>query len=419
MPSEMDEMLDQVLAEGGGPGRLHDRLVQDELRTLRARAEARRLFAEEQQGPPEPFDAGTLADVLARPAQPVSRVDGLIPWQASTLVAAQRKTGKTTAVLNLARSLLTGEDFLGRFGVRPVSGDVALLNFEVSAGQVAGWADEVGVDADRLFLVNLRGRRSPLGSEEDRGRLAGLLRSRGVETIICDPFGRAYTGNSQNDAGEVGAFLAGLDLFARTEVGALDLVLTAHAGWNGERTRGSTALEDWADSIITLTRDDTENGQGTRYLRAIGRDVDLDEDRLEFDPDTRALTLAGTGSRAAGRAERRHEDLDRAVLSVIIAQAGVNGSGIGRALREAGVGFQKGDERQSAGRLVAAGRVEIKTGPRGANCYHPVTYPDVPRPTPVGEVVTYPDPSYIGGVRQQDTSDLDVPRLPEAPEVNQ
>src|SRR5687768_13005377 len=64
---------------------------------------------------------------------------------------------------------------------------------------------------------------------------------------------------SQNDPGEVGAWLIGLDQFTRTEVGALDLVLATHAGWNGERTRGSSALEDWADSIITMTRDDSED----------------------------------------------------------------------------------------------------------------------------------------------------------------
>ena len=46
------------------------------------------------------------------------------------------------------------------------------------------------------------------------------------------------------------------------------LILTAHAGWNGERTRGASALEDWADVVITLVRD-PDNDQ-VRYLRAEG-----------------------------------------------------------------------------------------------------------------------------------------------------
>ncbi len=84
---------------------------------------------------------------------------------------------------------------------------------------------------------------------------------------MVDPFGRAYTGTSQNDAGEVGAFLCGLDRFAEA-AGVSELVLTAHAGWDGERTRGSSALEDWADAVVYLTRD--KENEKLRFFRAIG-----------------------------------------------------------------------------------------------------------------------------------------------------
>jgi hypothetical protein len=84
------------------------------------------------------------------------------------------------------------------------------------------------------------------------------------------------------------------------------VVLSAHAGWNGERARGASALEDWADSIITMTKDDSEDGTGERYLRAIGRDVDLEEDRLDYDPRTRTLTLAHRLPQS-----RRQETTDR------------------------------------------------------------------------------------------------------------
>ena len=140
--------------------------------------------------------------------------------EASTLITAQRKTGKTTLLLNLARSLLTGEPFLGIFEVRPVEGLVALLNYEVSGDTISEWANEAGLDPDQFFIVNLRGRRNPLADLEDRGRLAELLRHRGTESLLTDPFGRAYTGQSQNDPGEVGNWLAELDRFTRGDVGA-------------------------------------------------------------------------------------------------------------------------------------------------------------------------------------------------------
>lgn len=289
------EMPAEVLAvtdDADDDAATHYRWVDSEAERIRVREDARALVDAERRPLADPFDAGTLAEILARPADPPARIEELMPWEASLLLIGQRKVGKTTMLGNMARSLLLGEPFLGRFGVTPLAGEIALLNYEVSAAQVARWASDVGVPPNRFFTVNLRGRRNPLSDPVDRERLAGMLRARGVEAVMVDPFGRAYTGASQNDAGEVQQFLVSLDLFVRGEVGARDLVLTAHAGWNGEHTRDSSALEDWADSLLTVTLDEKEDGDGARYLRAIGRD----EDRLAFDTRTRRLTLAGAGS---------------------------------------------------------------------------------------------------------------------------
>lgn len=344
--------------------------VEREARTLRIRAAAREQVAAEQAAatPAPPFDADLLADVLARPADPPHRVEGLIPTEAGTLVVAQRKTGKTTLMLNLARSLLTGEDFLARFAVRPLVGRVALLNFEVSAAQVARWADEAGVPPDRLYLVTLRGRRNPLGHPDDRAELADRLREQEVEALMVDPFGRAYTGQSQNDPGEVGAWLAELDRFARG-AGVVDLILATHAGWNGERSRGASALEDWADSILTLTRDSDD--EQTRYLRAEGRDVLIEEDRLDFDPHTRQLTLTGAGSRTVASSARRVERLIPTVVSLVQEAGGLTGYGIDKALSERGDSARKGDGAKAANLAADRGLLDSTTGPRNSRHFLP------------------------------------------------
>lgn len=396
------------LADDEPPADLHERLVRDELRKLRARHDARLRFAAEQAPRAEPFDAGTLAQVLARPAEPAARVEGLLPWEASTLITAQRKTGKTTLLLNLARAVLTGEDFLGRFSVRPLDGTVALLNYEVSGSQVARWAHEAGVPADRLVLVNTRGRRNPLRDPADRQRLAAYLREHNTEMLLCDPFGRAYTGTSQNDAGEVGAWLVGLDQLAREEVGARDLVLTAHAGWNGERTRGSSALEDWADAVLTLTTDDSEDANAARYLRAIGRDVDLPEDRLSYDRASRSLTLTGAGSRRTANTDRRVHDLTVSVRSVLLRTPGLNSRGIGAALKEAGITYRKGEELQAVRTLIAQGSVRTEPGARGAVLHYAAdNQPPLSPPSPTvprGRPLTVPTVP-IGGTVSRGQSD--------------
>ena len=117
-PRAGTERLEAELTAGDAPTGLHDRLVADELRKLRAREGARAIFDAERRPPAEPFDLGTLTEVLRRPAPPAARIASLIPWEASTLVVAERKAGKTTLVLNMARALLTGEPFLGALEVR-------------------------------------------------------------------------------------------------------------------------------------------------------------------------------------------------------------------------------------------------------------------------------------------------------------
>jgi 5S rRNA maturation endonuclease (ribonuclease M5) len=347
---------------------LFARLVADEARKIRVREAARALVAEETRPPAEPFDAGTLAEILARPDDPPARIEGLLPWDAAMLLVAQRKTGKTTLVANMARSLLTGEPFLDRCHVRPLDGDIAFLNYEVSGGQLARWARDVGVPEDRLYLVNLRGRRNPLSNPEDRALLAATLRARGVETVICDPFGRAFTGASQNDAGEVQSFLVSLDLFARGEVGARDVILTAHAGWNGERSRGSSALEDWADSVVTMTRD-PEDEHGARYLSAIGRDVDVEEDQLHYDPETRRLSLTGAGSRKRASAGRKIDDLVPIVVRFVKASPGIGVNQLRdqmKAQRDSiAVAFQIADVNIAVRTAVDAGLISEQGGGPG------------------------------------------------------
>jgi hypothetical protein len=361
----IDSHLSPETTEPGGNDLFADDVAAKayDLRVLDA---ARAAVAAERAGAAPPFDAGTLAEVLARPAEPPFRVAELIPSAGATLVIAQRKTGKTTLVLNLARCLLTGEQFLGRFDVRKLDGSIGLLNFEVSAAQVARWAGDAQVPDDRMLLANLRGRRNPLAYADDRAALAAKLREHEVECLIVDPFGRAYTGASQNDAGEVGAFLADLDTFARTEVGCSDLILTAHAGWNGERSRGSTALEDWGDSILTMTRDD----EGERFLRAEGRDVELDEDQLHFDATTRRLTLSGRGSRKLSAGIRQVEAQMPAVLDLLRDDGPKNGNELDRALAAIdGLKHSKGDGARAANLLTKRGLVESTPGPRNSTVF--------------------------------------------------
>lgn len=340
--------------------RAHELRVEEALAYLRISAEARRRFRTEQDpNRRHPLDAGLLGDVLQRPADEDWRVEGLLPAGGRALLSAQRKTGKTTAAANLCRSLVTGERFLGRFPVKPISGSVVFLNYEVTARQCALWLAEVGVPQDRLLLVTLRGGRNPLADDEGHAELAALIRQYHGQALIVDPFGRAFGGQSQNDAGEVQAWLLRLDQLAE-QAGCTEVVVTAHTGWDGERTRGSSALEDWPDAIITMTRDEA----GARYLRAEGRDVDVDEDRLAFDPTTRRLTLTGAGDRTRAAASI----IEARLVELLGAEPDLSGRRIEECLSKQGAGGRN-QIREAIRRGIADGWITTAPGDRRATLH--------------------------------------------------
>jgi hypothetical protein len=302
--------------------RLHDMRVLDE---------AKRRFATEKAGDAPMFEARLLADVPRFSPEESFRIKDLFPSDASMAINAQHKTGKTTFTLNLALSLFSGEKFLGKFGVHPVDGRIAILNYEVGDEQLGYWAREIGIPEDRFVQIGLRGRRNPFAHPDDLARLAEVLKGHEVESLIVDPFGQAYPGTNQDSAGEVGAWLADLNRWTRGSVGATDLIVNVHTGWNQERARGSTTLGDWPDSILYLTRDEKTD---QRYLRATGRDVHLDEDKLDYDRDTRRLTLSGAGGRKYTRSQDKIEDLVDPVRAQAQKDPGVSQTKIVERLQE-------------------------------------------------------------------------------------
>ena len=308
-------------SDGADPLQAFERDVAKEIARERVRREARRrLAAESETG--ERFVVLTAAQLDEMPDEPRMRVAGMIPWGAGTLVVARRKVGKTTFVLNLVRSLLSGEKFLGEYDVIPVAENkkVAFLNYELSAGQMKIWVRDVGLRANsHLLVVNLKGCRNPLSHPEDRAALAEQLREANVEIVVVDPFRVAASGIEQNSASEVSAWLAELDDFVRAQVGATEVVLIAHAGKVGESARGNSALEDWPDSIINVEKRD----DGQRTFGAFGRDVDIDTRFLSFEESTRRLTAGELVEEGRVAKARKLSDRDAAVVQIVRDNPGI------------------------------------------------------------------------------------------------
>lgn len=265
----------------------------------RAFREAKRRLDEEDLARTfvEPPSTLSLAEELAVEELSLSwTVGGLHPTGANTLLAAQFKVGKTTLMVNLLRCLTDDGLFLGERPVDRPEGRVAFWNYEVSERQFRLWLREAGVrNPQRASAWNLRGHRLPLTVPFVEDLAVRWLVEREVSVLIVDPFSRAY-GGEENSNTEVGYFLEALDVIKR-RAGVTDLFMAAHFGRGGqeegeEHVRGATRLDDWAD-VRWLYRKASTGSPPARYFRADGRDVFMDECRLEYDAKSRGLWISG------------------------------------------------------------------------------------------------------------------------------
>src|SRR3546814_2302607 len=87
-------------------------MVQHEVLRLEVREEATQRYRAKQ----EPEDSEPLvrlvAEVLEAAPEKQPRIERVLPWDSTLWLSAQRKTGKTTILVNMAYALLTGEKFL-------------------------------------------------------------------------------------------------------------------------------------------------------------------------------------------------------------------------------------------------------------------------------------------------------------------
>jgi hypothetical protein len=362
------ELLDPFAAptegEGDDPAGARDRALATEVSRLHFQAEAREIFDAERHaaGWRPPAHHGTLLDELALPDDdPSWRLKGLLGVGHNAIVVAARKTGKTTTIDNLVRSYVDGEPFLGRFEVTPADRAVAIFNYEVDERQYRRWLRESGiVNLDRVFVLHLRGRSLPLKDARVRAWTEAWLREREIGLWIVDPYSRAYVGSldNGNDEAQVGGFLDTLDVI-KANAGVGELVMPVHTpkarAESGEESAiGSQRLEGWPDSMWYLTRD---LETGLRFLRAEGRDVDVPEEQLSYDQNTRRLTFGGWD-----RSTLRNRADVEAVVDYIAGHAGCTQN-------EIMAGLSWGSTRVQKAVRAAGTQIRIEPGKGKSTCH--------------------------------------------------
>jgi RecA-family ATPase len=273
--------------------------VQKRLDVLRVNHEANKRLVSEitRQRQFELPDQGWTADDFLSESEdpPEAVVKGLHYRGNNTLLVAQYKTGKTTLEINLARSLVDGVPFLGQFDTYMPWGKVAFFNYEMDKKQFRYWMNETEIEnTDRIVPLNLRGYRLAFWDEGEMNRLAEWLLENEVGFIIMDPASKAWRGliDNEGDNIQLSEFFGAVDELKRlADVSNLLLAVHTPREEGTNRARGGGEIEAWPDGNWYLGK---ARGTTTRTIAAEGRDIELEETALNYNPETRELRAVGT-----------------------------------------------------------------------------------------------------------------------------
>lgn len=297
-----------------------DASVREERRKLLIRQEAKRQLAAANSNVHALPGMATLTDLMARPRPPIKwRVENMWPKGGRVNLVAAAKSGKTTMLSNLVRSLIDGDRFLGAFDADRIDHDgpaVVIFDFEMTEHQITDWYKDQGIrDTDRVVIVPLKGYASGFNFMDPTTRDELAARYAGGHTYVLDPAGPvlAALGMEENSNSNVQQFLTDWDEFVRL-MGGKESVVTVHAGHNAERARGASAFLGSGDAIWTMVRDGDETSS-PRYLKATGRDVDLPETGITYDKHTRRLRVVGGNRKDA----KTREEAERAITFILTA----------------------------------------------------------------------------------------------------
>jgi hypothetical protein len=248
-------------------------------------------------------------------------VDELLVDQSVATILGSSKAAKTWTALELACAIVTGRPAFGRFAV-PQPGPVIVLLEE--SGEKAlhrrldalrrGNAQEPEA-FDRLWYgANLRVR---LDEPHWRERLIAAAVQIRPRAVFLDPLVRMKGFRSENDQAEMAVVLDTiLDL---RETAGTCVVFNHHTGHEGKHLRGTSDLEAFWESKVTITKDD-----GLRKVTSEHREAEAGPAwafRLGWDAESRTMRL---------RAEE--DELERAVRVYLRDHPDATGNEIAKAI---------------------------------------------------------------------------------------
>lgn len=278
--------------------------VDEKLFAARAAREAKRiLFEEECPSQPIP-DVVSLKDLLDEPDEEIQyRVDGWQPYGTKILIVGQGKAGKSHLTHNLIRSLADGTKFLKHAKTIAVEGTIALLDFELSRAMGKRWLRKQGIrDIDKVRAWWMRGSANSFNILDPsiRRDWAERLCEVNATYVILDCLRPVMDALGLDEHNQAGKFFGAFEALLK-DAGIEEAAVVHHMGHGGERSRGDSRIVDWPDASWLLTLENVNDQASPRFLRAFGREINREEQKVIFDMENGHMHIT-RGSRTNTKA---------------------------------------------------------------------------------------------------------------------
>jgi hypothetical protein len=243
---------------------------------------------------PQPTGGRLRRALLRRSAienlpDPVPLIEGVIYRNSVVVLSGKFGTYKSFVAVSMACALASGRAWFGH--EVPTAVPVIYAAAEGAYGikrRLLAWEKAHGPVPDSLYLIPVSVR---LNRAEDMRELEEIIVETGAQVLIFDTLHASTPGVDENDAGQMGHVmdvLRGLQ-----ERHGMCSILPHHTGHAGERARGSSSVEDDADTtfVVRLRGED----RGPENVRTLVHRKTKDGPLLP-DVDLKLVLVDGTGS---------------------------------------------------------------------------------------------------------------------------
>jgi RecA-family ATPase len=261
--------------------------------------------------------------------------DGIWPAEGGLIWAGESGEGKSLILILLALHLAMGWDFLGL--KIPTARRVVIFQAEntlkTEKDRFRRMLEGLGITQmpPNIALYEMR-ERLDLASERDRKKIMAAIKSHKADAFLLDPLISFHTVPENDNVGMRRVLDFVTEISRKTGAGC---ALAHHFGKPTEnrdiehRIRGATAIRDWADTLIALTKKKTADGKFLKQLTFVkvrnGKQpkpilaeedenfiLTVAEEESRFPPEQVAAIIRAKG----GRVNRRQE-LVEAIQEVI------------------------------------------------------------------------------------------------------